>query len=385
MQKYLPRTLEQTIEKRLANFPVVALLGARQVGKSTLAKKIVSAHGNALYLDLELKSDRAKIETDGELFLDQNTNKLICLDEVQLLPEIFSVLRSHIDKSHSNGQFLILGSASRDLIAQSSQTLAGRIAYIDITPFNRIETLNQYNRIEHWLRGGYPGSLLKPDDEESFEWRLNYIKTFLERDIPQLGYSIPARTLERFWTMIAHTHGHVVNYSNLGKSLGVSHHTARSYIDILEQTFIIRTLPPFSTNVGKRLIKSPKVYIRDSGLLHTLLGIEEINDLLGHPVAGNSYESYIIENICTLMPRWKPMFYRDSSGNEVDLVLEKGNKTIAIEIKLSTAPKPEKGFWNAVEFLKPDDLWILGQVDSTYPGPNGSQVGNLEGFLQQYS
>lgn len=270
------------------------------------------------------------------------------------------------------------------MINQSSETLAGRIAYIDVTPFNRAEIAEVCSQEVHWLRGGYPGSILQDDDEESFEWRWNYIKTFLERDIPQLGYSIPAKTLERFWTMLAHNHGHILNYSSLGKSLGVSHHTVKSYIDILEQTFIIRTLKPFSTNLGKRLVKSSKVYIRDTGLLHALLGIEGMNDLLGHPVVGNSFESYVIENICTMFPRWAASFYRDSGGNEVDMVLERGEKRIAIEIKSSSAPKPGNGFWRSVDFLKPHETWVIGQVDSIYPGPGNSRVADLGGFLRHY-
>lgn len=218
--------------------------------------------------------------------------------------------------------------------------------------------------------------------EESINWRLDYIKTFLERDIPQLGFSIPALTLERFWTMLAHSHCQLVNYSNLGKSLGVSHHTIKSYIDILEQTFVIKTIKPYSTNQGKRLVKSPKVYIRDTGLLHTLLGIEEMNGLLGHPVVGNSFESYVIENILIKLPRWKYSFYRDSSGNEVALVLEKGDRCIAIEIKSSTAPTLEKGFWNSIKFLNPTELWVIAQVDYSYPGPRGVMITNLEGFLK---
>ena len=384
MHEFVERSIESAVRKRLANYPAVVLLGARQVGKSTLAKKIVGKRADAVYLDLELKSERAKIENDPELFLRMNSRKLICLDEVQRLPEVFSVLRSSIDRTGTNGQFLILGSASRDLINQSSQTLAGRIAYLDVTPFNRHELADAARQEIHWLRGGYPGSVLTANDEDSFEWRLDYIRTFLERDIPQLGFSIPAKSLERLWTMLAHHHGQIANYSSLGNALGVSHHTVKSYVDILEQTFIVRALKPYSANLGKRLVKSPKVYIRDTGLLHALLGIESMNDLLGHPVVGNSFESYVIENVCSLLSRWTPSFYRDSGGNEVDLVLERGTKRIVVEIKSSSAPKPEGGFWRSVEVLKPDEVWIIGQVDSIYPGQNGSKVSNLDGFLEHH-
>ena len=384
MQSFFPRAYTKIIKKRLQNNPVVALLGARQVGKSTLAKTIIKTFPNSIYLDLEKTSDRQMIETDPDLFLKLNKGKLICLDEIQLLPEIFSSLRSFVDEESKNGQFLILGSASRDLIRQSSESLAGRIAFIDITPFRRDELPTGYSQEEHWIRGGYPKSLLQKDAEESLSWRINYIKTFLERDIPQLGFSIPAITLERFWTMLAHNHGQIVNYSNLGKSLGVSHHTIKSYIDILEQALVIRTLRPYYTNLGKRLIKSPKVYIRDTGLLHALLGIETINDLLGHPVSGNSFESYVIENIRNNFERWNAMFYRDSAGNEIDLILQRANRSVAIEIKSSTAPKVEKGFWNSLNFIQTDEKWIIGQVDSTYPGPKGSIITNLSGFLNSF-
>lgn len=255
----LSREIGPIIEKRLRKNPVVALLGARQVGKSTLAKQIIKKYKDSIYLDLEKRSDRQKIETDTELFLKMNCDKLICLDEIQLLPEIFSSLRSFIDARGNNGQFLILGSASRDLIRQSSETLAGRIAFIEITPFLYSELPENISLNDHWLKGGYPDSVLQSDQEESIEWRSNYIKTFLERDIPQLGFTIPSKILERFWTMLAHNQCQLINFSNLGKSLGVSHHTVKSYIDILEQTFVVKTLKPFSTNLGKRLVKTPKV------------------------------------------------------------------------------------------------------------------------------
>jgi len=364
--------------------PVVALLGARQVGKSTIARELIREAPNALYLDLEKASDRQKVESDPELFFRANRDSLICLDEIQLLPELFRSIRSHVDENERNGQFLILGSASRDLIHQSSESLAGRIAYLEITPFSYGELPGTISLEDHWVRGGYPRSILQADAEESFEWRLNYIKTFLERDIPQLGFSIPAKTLERFWTMLAHTHGQIINYSNLGKALGVSHHTVKSYIDILEQTFVVGTLKPYSTNLRKRLIKSPKVYIRDTGILHALLGLEDLNDLLGHPVSGTSFESYVIENIRVRFSRWNLCFYRDSTGNEIDLILQRAGRTIAVEIKSSTAPKPEKGFWNAHSFLSPDESWIIGQVDSTYPGPAGTTVTSLAGFLESF-
>ena len=380
-KKFIARNLQAYAEKRLEHNPVVALLGARQVGKSTLAKQILKKHRHALYLDLEKSSDRQKIEADPELFLKLNQDKLICLDEIQFLPNIFQSIKGHIDQNEKNGQFLLLGSASVDLVRQSSETLAGRIAYIEIPPFVLTEIADLMSLTDHWLKGGYPRSLLQKDLEESMDWRRDYIKTFLERDIPRLGISVSPLTLEKFWRMLAHHHCQLANLSMLAKALGVSHHTVKSYMDILEQTFVIRTLRPYQSNEKKRLIKSPKVYIRDTGLLHTLLNLEQINDLLGHPVKGNSFESYVIENIIARYPRCNFFFYRDGSGNEIDLILQKGSKTVAVEIKCSSTPKLEKGFWNACEFLKPQKSFVIAMVDSTFPGSKGVEITNLQHFL----
>jgi uncharacterized protein len=315
------------------------------------------------------------------LFFNANRDSLICLDEIQFLPGIFKTLKGVIDKRGRNGQFLILGSASRDLIGQSAETLAGRIAYLEIRPFSRREVMQESQLSEYWVRGGYPRSFLAQDDEVSFDWRDDYTKSFLERDLPSLGFRIPATTLKRFWTMLAHSHGQVINYSRLANSMGVSAHTVRHYIDILEQTFLIRVLKPYFTNEKKRLVRSPKVYIRDTGLLHTLLKIETYNDLLGHPIIGHSYESLVIENVLEKYPRHDCYFYRDSSGNEIDLVLKKGTEIVVIEIKSSTAPKPGKGFWNAVKFLRPEKMWLIGHIDDSYPGPKGLNVINLDRFM----
>lgn len=381
---YLSRALQNHIQKRLNHNPAVILLGARQVGKSTLAQHLLKKYKNSLYLDLEKPSDRQKIESDPELFLKLNKDRLICLDEIQFLPEIFQTLRSHIDENKRNNQFLLLGSASRDLIHQSSETLAGRAAYIEITPFMFFEIDQIATLTDHWLKGGYPRSFLQHDLEESINWRKDYIKTFLERDIPKLGFSIPSVTVERLWRILAHSHCQLLNLSNIGKALGVSHHTVRFYIDILEQTFLVKTLKPYTANIKKRLIKTPKLYIRDTGLLHALLDIEEMNDLLGHPVIGFSFESYVVENITARYPKWNCSFYRDSSGNEVDFILEKGKKLIAIEIKASTTPKLEKGFWNTCGFLKPDKSFVVSLVEKPFPGPQGTIITNLSDFLENF-
>ena len=287
MQTYIERIVTTKIKKKLENMPGVVILGPRQCGKSTLAKAIISEIGCAVYLDLERPSDANKLR-DPEAFFGINSDRLICLDEIQRVPELFHVLRSVIDENKRNGQFIILGSASPDLIRQSSETLAGRIAYFELTPFLLKEVCEEHHYLKTlrklWLRGGFPRSYLASKEKESFEWRLDFIRAFLERDIPQLGFKTPAKTIERFWRICAHLHGQLLNSSKLGESMGVSHHTVRSYVDMLEQSFVLRVLRPYESNLKKRMIKSPKIYIRDNGILHALLGIEDHNDLLGHPI-----------------------------------------------------------------------------------------------------
>jgi len=376
MQTYIKRILTTTIKQKLENMPGVVILGPRQCGKSTLAKAIISEIGGAVHLDLERPSEVSKLR-DPEAFFSLNNDKLICLDEIQRVPDLFPVLRSVMDENRKNGQFIILGSASPDLIKQRSETLAGRISYFELTPFllkevsedHHLKTLRKL-----WLRGGFPRSYLASDEKESIEWRLDFIRTFLERDIPQLGFRTPAKTIERFWRICAHLHGQLLNSSKLGESMRVSHHTVRSYIDMLEQSFVLRVLRPYESNLKKRLIKSPKIYIRDSGILHALLGIETHNDLLGHPVYGASWEGMVIENILSLLPNWKASFYRTSSGSEIDLILEKGNKHVAIECKGSTAPNLSRGFWNTVSELELKEVWVVAPVKEAYPIEKGVMV-----------
>jgi len=383
MQGYLKRAqLQARVKELLKDYPAVAILGARQVGKSTLAKKILEQFKTSVFLDLQLPRELNKL-SDPEAFFELHKKSLICLDEIQYKPDLFPVLRGVIDQRKKNGQFLILGSASRDLIRQSSESLAGRIAFLNITPFNAQET-GQKKFHQHWLRGGYPLSFLSRNDKVSLEWRYNYIRTFLERDIPQLGFNIPAQSLERLWKILSHSQGQILNSSKFGETLGKSAHTIKNYIDILEQTFTLRTLKPYIRNVKKRLIKSPKVYIRDTGLLHAYLDIETTNDLFGHPIYGVSFESYVIENICSRLNHWNQYFYRTSSGAELDLVLEKTRQTIAIEIKASTSPKPSKGFWNAVEDIKASKKYIIAPVSETYPIQKGLIVTNVFSFLKKF-
>ncbi len=381
MHELIEREITDTVKTRLKNYPAVALLGARQVGKSTLAGMVIEKIPKAIHLDLERPADLNKL-TDPEAFFSQFSDHMICLDEIQRTPDIFPILRGVIDRNRRNGQFLILGSASRDLIRQSSESLAGRLSYIEITPFSRKEA-SFTDQATHWLQGGYPRSLLTESNEISAQWREDYIRTFLERDIPQLGFQIPANTLGRFWRMLAHSHGQVLNASKLAGSMGVSSHTIRKYIDLLEQTFMVRALPPYTRNVKKRLVKSPKVYIRDSGILHALLNIESMEELFAHPIYGASYEGYVIENIIPKFPRWQASFYRTSNGAEIDLILTKGMRKMAIEIKSSTSPKVSTRFWNSIDTIKPDNTVVIAPVEGEYPIADQVMVMPLHAFVKQ--
>ena len=371
MKKYITRGLETQIKNLLSDFPAVAILGPRQCGKTTLALELIKHLPDSIYLDLEKPSDFRKLY-DPELFFKLNRNKLICLDEIQRYPELFTILRSIIDQNGQNGQFLILGSASRDLIKQSSESLAGRVAYIELTPFLLSEITTAKQDLEKdlmplWIKGGFPKSYLAKNDKSSMIWRENFIRTFLERDIPQLGLRIPAEALNRLWRMLAHNHGQLLNNSAIGASLGVSHTTVRSYIDLLSQTFMIRVLQPHFVNLKKRLVKSPKIYIRDSGILHTLLEIENYNAFVAHPVYGASWEGFALENIITAFSGWNSSFFRTSAGAELDLILTRGTKKVGVEFKASSAPQITKGFWNVLHDLKLDNIWIVAPVNETYP------------------
>jgi len=307
----------------------------------------------------------------------------VCLDEIQRLPESFPALRSVLDRSGKNGRIMVLGSASGDLLRQTSESLAGRISYIELSPFSLSEVRKEsgFSLRTFWLRGGYPRSYIAGDNEISFQWRRDFITTFLERDIPQFGIQVPAMSIRRLWTMCAHLHGQVLNNSKLGDAMGVSHNTARSYIDILEKTFMVRVLPPFAVNLKKRTVKSPKMYIRDAGILHGLLDIAAENDLLGHPVCGASWEGFCLENILTELPNYTAGFYRSSSGSEIDLVLEKGRQRIAVEFKASTAPVLTGGFWNAMDDLDIKKAWIIAPVNETFPVKKNVHVAPLHDFL----
>ena len=377
--KYFHRQLETELRDCLHDFPAVAVLGPRQCGKSTLAKALINQSGEAVYLDLENPSDLAKLH-DPELFFAAHQNKLVCLDEIQRLPEIFAPLRSVIDARKRNGQFLILGSASRDLLRQSSETLAGRLAYLELTPFLGSEIIGDpplFKLQDLWLRGGFPKSLLARSQKASRRWRENFIRTFLERDIPQLGFRIPAQSLRRTWQMCAHNQGQLLNSSQLGSALGISHTTLRSYLELLSETFMLRILPPFAANVKKRLVKAPKIYLRDTGILHAMLALDSYDDLLAHPVFGASWETLVLENIIAAYPDWEAFFYRTAAGAEIDLVLVRGQKRLAIECKASTAPTVNRGFWNALKDLEVDEAWIIAPVAEGYPFADNVWVKSL--------
>lgn len=371
MTGYTERLRAPEIERLLREFPAVALLGPRQCGKTTLARELVEKTPNAVYLDLERPADLRKLEDPDLYFRSQREREgveLFCLDEIQRRPEIFPVLRSLIDDVGKNGQFLLLGSASRDLLRQTSESLAGRIVFEELTPFvaDEVGVDSLADLMTLWTRGGFPRSYLAASDEASLRWRDSFVRTFLERDIPQLGFSIPAASLHRLWRMLAHHHGQLLNASAMGGALGVSHTTLRNWLDLLSQTFMIRLLEPEESNGGKRLVKSPKVYVRDAGLLHSLIEVRDPDALLGHPARGASWEGLVIENVLAAAPRWRASFYRTRNGAELDLVLRRGQRCLAFECKASTAPAVTRGFWQALDDLNADQAFVVAPVDAPY-------------------
>lgn len=378
---YIRRGLQSELLESLAAFPAVAVLGPRRCGKSTLAKAVLAGRPKGLYLDLEKPSDLAKL-TEPELYLGLHAEELVCLDEIHHAPELFRVLRALIDENPIPGRFLILGSASPELIRQSSETLAGRIAFLDLTPFlfSELEGRDVELRTFH-LRGGFPESILAASGKQSERWRSHFVRTFLERDLAQFGLRLPAGNIGRLWRMCAHSHGQLVNQSQFGAALGVSHTTVRKYLDILAQTFMIRLLPPCLPNLGKRLVKAHRLYLRDTGILHSLLGIASYEDLLGHPVFGASWEGLVIENVLGENPDWRASFYRTSAGAELDLVLEKGRRRVAIECKASAAPGLTSGFWNALADLGISEARIVAPVRDEYPLRKGVLVCPLQRCL----
>ena len=373
----LNRLLLAQLTDELKHSPAVALLGPRQVGKTTLALQAAQAIPS-IYLDLESERDRTKL-AQPELYLSDHLDKLVILDEVHRVPGLFPILRGLIDQARRAGkragQYLLLGSASLDLLQQSGETLAGRIAYLELGPLTLLETnANQAASTADtlWLRGGFPDSFTAPSDVRSLRWRQNFIQTYLERDIPQFGPRIAASTLRRFWTMLAHHQGGLLNVTQLARNMGVDTKTAQSYIDLLCALLLVRRLPPWHTNIGKRLVKSSKVYLRDSGLVHALLDIETKETLVSHPVVGASWEGFVIDNVLSCAPSGvQGYFYRTSGGAEVDLLLAWPNGELwAVEIKRSLSPKVERGFHAACADLQPVRKLVV------YPGLESIPLGH---------
>lgn len=365
----IERRAAPEVASLLDSTPAVALLGPRQTGKTTLALAIAQTRPS-VYLDLESAADRARL-VEPELYLADHTSELVILDEIHRAPGLFETLRSVIDRGRregkGTGRFLLLGSAAIALLAQLGETLAGRIAFVELAPFDVTEVDGE-RLDELWVRGGFPESFLAADEQVSIRWREDFIRTYLERDIPQLGPRIPAETLRRLWTMFAHHQGSLLNAAQIARGLGVSGATVSHYLDLMVDLLLVRRLPPYLTNAGKRLVRSPKVYVRDSGLLHALLGLSTKEAVLGHPVAGPSWEGMAIENLLAAAgPRAQASFYRTSHGAEIDLVLTwPSGKLWAIEIKRSLAPTLERGFHAAIADLTPERALVVYPGDEHY-------------------
>lgn len=370
----IARRLRPLIEDRLRHMSGVVLLGPRQVGKTTLAKQIAAKRKTAaIYLDLERPVDRRRLQ-DADAFLRAQTGKLVVIDEIHRIPELFETLRGIIDDRRAAGDrrglFLLLGSAAIDLMRQASETLAGRVAYLDLSPVDALELPSQVGDVNRlWTRGGFPESLLAPDDDTSMNWRRSFIRSYLERDVPMFAPRMPAETIGRLWTMLANSQATPLNQTRLASSLGVSTPAITRYIDLLVDLLLVRRLRPWSGNVGKRLVRSPKVYIRDSGLTHALLDLGSWEDVLGHPVAGPSWEAFVIDNlIAAAGERRTAYFYRTEDGAEIDLLFERGGKTeMAIEIKRSTAPNLPRGFNLACEVVKPHAAYLVHGGSDSWP------------------
>lgn len=379
----IDRSIASSILKNLTYFPIVGIIGPRQVGKTTLAKHIQSQlKQESIYLDLELDSDLRKLD-DAETYLNLHRDKCVIIDEVQRLPNLFALLRALVDQKRRPARFMLLGSASPGLIRQSSETLAGRIAYSELTPLALAELPSSIPMRTHWLRGGFPDALLAPDPSFTWTWVTNFIRTFLERDLRELGFNVPPATLRRLLSMLAHINGSVLNQSSLARGLGLSQPTVSHYLDLLEGSFIIHRLQPFHANLKKRLVKSPKLYVRDTGLLHSLLHIQDQEALFGHPSYGASWEAYVVEQIKRCLPEGSYLyFYRTHAGAEVDLLLHLPNgKRLALEIKTSNAPNVSKGFSQSLQDLKVSDAFVIIPDGEPYPKDGNMTVVNLHHFL----
>ncbi|MBP1629437.1 MAG: hypothetical protein H6Q15_330 [Bacteroidetes bacterium] len=377
---YLNRAIEEEILKGIENFPVTAIIGARQCGKSTLVKHILERY-DSIYLDLERPSDLNKL-SDAEWFLSSQKDKLICIDEIQRQPELFPLIRSLVDERQDNGRFVVLGSASRDLLKQSSETLAGRIIYKHLTPFLWQEIYKDTKLEDYFFRGGFPLSLLKKDEEISIQWRESFISTFLERDLLQWSGFTPI-TMRRLWQMLAHLNGQTVNYSSIASSLGASTPTIKNYIDLLEGTFMVDVVLPYVSNLGKRLVKAPKVYISDSGICASLLNLRSFAEVSGHPSFGSIWEQIVFSNLKGNFPNAEFYFYRTSAGAEMDFVMKYRNKIYAIECKASLSPIVSKGTYNAIEDIQPNQVFVCSPVEKGYMMNKDIEVVSLNELVEK--
>jgi len=383
MNNLIDRKAISLLKKYMKIFPAVAVLGSRQCGKSTMVKMMGNELNNILYVDLQNKKDLAML-TDPTLFFEHNEDKIVCLDEVQLLPELFSYLRSEIDRKRTPGRFVLLGSASRELLQHTSETLAGRVGMIDLTPFliSEVSNTDAFSLSNFWFRGGYPDSFLAISDEASCIWRENFIRTYIERDIPQLGFMIAAPKMQRMLAMLAHEHGCILNAAKFASAMDLSATTIRHYIDITEQTYIVRTLQPFFKNTKKRLVKTPRIYLRDVGLLHQILQINNYNELLANPIFGLSWEGLVVENVCASVRNAKFSFYRSSDGTEeFDLLIEFPDEIIAVECKASTSPQPTSSLWNAKKSIEPSCVYIVCPLETQYAIADNVEVVGLNTLL----
>ena len=391
----IERHLRETIVHCLDEFPAVALLGPRQAGKTTLARQIAKQRTDqnqqSLYLDLESSQHRDRLAADPFEYLQSHKQKLVILDEIQHLPEVFQVLRVLIDEdlpeARPNGRFLILGSASLDLLKQSSESLAGRIAFIELGPLDLLEAQTHSNWGSLWTRGGFPNSFLAATETKSLTWRRNLLRTYLERDIPQLGPRIASLTLRRFLTMLAHSQGGLLNAADLARSLAVDGKTVARYLELFQSLLLVRLLPSYHTNIAKRLVKGPKLYIRDSGLVHCLLDLQDSDSILSHPVSGRSWEGFVIENLVSRAPdSVTPYFFRTAAGAEVDLLLTMpGSKLWAIEIKRGLAPKLDKGFHHALDDLQPDRSFVVYSGVDRYGKTQDIEAISLADMMRELS
>jgi predicted AAA+ superfamily ATPase len=387
----IDRRIESTLRHRLSSVvPAAVLLGPRQVGKTTLARRVADSWPTgAVYLDMERPADRRRLD-DADAYLRAQAPKLVVIDEIHRVPELFAILRGVIDDRRAQGQrfghFLLLGSASLDLMQQSSESLAGRVTYLDMNPVDGPEAAAAGIEPDAlWCRGGFPDSLLAQDDRGSYEWRLDFIRSYLERDVPMFAPRMPSQTLSRLWTMLAHLQGGLLNASQLAASLGVASPTVGRYIDLLADLQLVRRLQPWSANVGKRLVKTPKVYVRDSGIAHALLGLGDLDAVLGHPVVGGSYEGFVLETLIgALPPNVSPHFYRTSDGSEIDLLLVQGERPImAIEVKRSTAPAISRGFGLACDDLNVEQRWAVYPGTERFAVRRGAQAVGLVELAQR--